>query len=425
MTPKETEGWSPRFGLVWDVQNRGEWVLSGGAGLYQGRLDPGLFAEAILFDGRTTVRRGVGTFDFWPTFPESSQAPTIGPRLTLFNDTYRNPRSFKAGGTLSRVFGGGVALRVSGLYVHTDFLPRRQDLNLVATALAETQEGRSVYGELVKFGGLVTAAPGSNRRFDDFDLVSGVSPTGFSDYSEVGVSLSREIPAGISFDLSYTFSRTEDNLSGTRSMDPADQLSPFPRDQSGGDWREGRSDYDVPHRAVAYAEYRSAGSTPFAVGGRLRYRSGLPFTPGFRPGVDVNGDGAGNNDPAYLDGSLSGVSAALTAAGCDPLPVNTFAKKNSCREEALSALDLRLEIGLPARFDDGTHLALVIDAFNVVTTASGVVDRALLLVDPDAPLTPSGPGQIQIPFLVNPNFGNLLARRADPRMIRVGLRMEY
>ena len=424
-TPTDSKGLSPRVGVVWDVQNRGEWILTAGGGLYQGRLDPALLSEAILYDGTTTIRRGVGTFGFWPSFPDDLAAPTVGPQLTLFNDTYRTPRTSKAGGGLNRAFANGLALRLSGLFAHTDFLPRRTDLNLVAEPLGETQEGRPIFANLVQRGGMIVAEPTTNRRFDDFDLVSGISPTGFSDYTEFSVSLSRDVPQGISFDLSYTFSKTEDNVSGARTLDPADQLNPFPMDQGGGDWSEGRSDFDVPHRAVAYAEYRSAGSTAFSLGARFRYRSGLPYTPGFRPGVDINGDGSGNNDPAYVDGSISGLSELLSGAGCDVGAVNTFVARNACREDALTALDLRFQIGLPAHTGDGGQLSLVVDAFNVVTTATGIIDRALVLVDPAGTLTPAGPGRVNVPLIVNPNFGRLLVRRADPRMLRVGLRMEY
>ena len=58
------------------------------------------------------------------------------------------------------------------------------------------------------------------------------------------------MPKGLSYALSYTFSRTEDNVLGSRSLDPADQLNPFPEGLEGGDWADGRSDFDVPHRVV-------------------------------------------------------------------------------------------------------------------------------------------------------------------------------
>lgn len=423
--PRDRSGVSPRVGLVWDVQNRGAWILTGGGGLYQGRLDMALMSEAILFDGRTTIRRGIGDYDFWPTRPDNLLAPSVGPRLAMFNSSYKAPRAFKGGAGISRAWPNGIALRINGLYSHTDYIQQRTDINRVAQPLGKTQEGRAVFGTLVKQGGLLTPQPTSNRRFADFDLVSGFSPTGFSDYTELTLALERTAPVGLNLNLAYTFSRTEDNVLGARMMDPADQLNPFPDDQAAAVWAQGVSDFDVPHRVVASAEYRGGGRTAISLGARLRYRSGLPFTPGFRPGVDINGDGAGNNDPGYLDGSISGLSTALSAAGCSLAAVNGFLQRNSCREEAVTALDLRFQIGLPARFSDGSHLSLVVDAFNVIGSALGVVDRALVLVDPTRPLTSGPSGLVNVPLIANPNFGKLLSRRADPRMIRVGVRMEY
>lgn len=419
--PEDPYGWGPRVGFVWDVGSRGEWIVRGGAGLFAGQMDPQLFSEAIAYDGGITVRRGQGTFQTWPNTPDADLAPNVGQRLALFSDTYRNPRAFKTGLGLSRTFQDGVGLHFSLAYHHTDFLSRRVDLNLNGVETGETQEGRPVFGTLVKQGGLVSPVPESNRRFDGFDMVSGFEPTGFSDYYEATVLLERQAPRGLSFSLGYTFSRTTDNVPGQRMIDPADQLNPFPNGLDGSDWREGRSDFDVPHRVAAAADFRPPGNTPITIGARWRFRSGLPFTPGFQPGVDVNGDGSGNNDPAFLDAS---VSPALSAGGCTSA-TNVFAERNSCREEAAHSLDLRASIGLPLRAADGTRLSLVFDAFNLVSSDVGIVDRALFLIDPAGVLGTDNQGNVTLPLVPNPNFGNLISRRNDPRLFRIGLRMEY
>jgi carboxypeptidase family protein len=356
--PDDKNGVSPRIGFVWDVRNRGEWVVRADAGLFKGRLDPATFAEAMLYDGGTTIRRGQGTFASWPAAPAAALAPDVGARITLFGDGYRSPRALKASGGLSRFLAGGVAVHVTGSYYHTDYLLRRTDLNLVEDQLTQTSDGRPVYGSLVQQGGLISAAPGSNRRFADFDLVSGLAPTGFSDYYEVTALAERRSPSGLSLAASYTYSRTRDNLTGALEPDPADQLNPFPQGIAGADWSEGRSDLDVPHRFAGSAEYRSRGRSPVTVGARWRYRSGLPFTPGFRPGVDVNGDGGGRNDPAFLDAAVSGLSAALAAGRCEAA-AGDFAKRNSCREPSVNGLDLYLALGLPvARSAPGATGAL-------------------------------------------------------------------
>ena len=421
--PRAAKGFFPRAGFVWDAQHRGEWVVHGSAGLYHGDLDPSLFSEAMVFDGGITVRRGQGTFASWPQVPGDSLAPAAGKRLTLFSDRYRAPRSAKFDFGISRAFGGGTSFSILGSYGHTDYLLRRLDLNLPAGSARQTQEGRPIYGTLVQQGGLVSPAPGSNRRFSGYDLVSALVPTGFADYYEATAFLRHQVAHGFSVDASYTYSRTTDNLVGSLEADPADQLDPFPAGlPGGGDWSRGRSDLDVPHRVAAHAEFRSSGKAPLVLGARWRWRSGLPFTPGFRPGVDLNGDGGGNNDPVHVD---QDVASVLSAAGCSSTATGSFAERNSCREKGVQALDLRLAVGLPLQIGGGGPLFVTVDAFNLVSSETGIVDRAAVLINPAGALTTGADGSVTVPFLANPNFGRLLSRRVEPRVVRFGLRMEY
>jgi hypothetical protein len=406
---------SPRVSFVWNV--RGEWVVRGSGGLFQGELDPSLFAEALLFDGGSTVRRGQGLFPGWPGASDI-QAANVGKRLTLFSPNYRAPRTAKFDFGISRGIRGGTTLTIGGSYSHSDFLLRRTDLNRAGSADLTTTEGRPVYGLLVKQGSLVSPAPESNRQFDGFDLVSGLAPTGYSDHYEVGVTLERRAGRGLSLEASYFYGKTEDNLVGLREPDPANQLNPFPDGlPGGGDWSDGRSDLDVTHRVAASGEYRTSGSRPIVLGARWRWRSGLPFTPGFRPGVDANGDGGGNNDPVFVD--QGGIAGCADAVGGE------FAARNSCRESGAQALDLRLAIGLPFTLGSGGAVFFTLDAFNVVSSETGVVDRAVVLVDPAGSLGTGANGSVSIPFIANPRFGTLLSRRAEPRLIRFGLKMEY
>ena len=420
--PKDKRGVSPRVSFVWDVQNKGEWIVRGGGGIYLGRMDATTLAEAILFDQNVTVNRGIANFATWPTAPDAALAPPAGQRLTVIGDTYRNPRSSKYEFGVSRRLADAM-LHVSASYQHSDYLLRRQDLNR-APQVGTTQEGRPVYGTLVQRASLVIPRVGSNRRFSDFDLVSGLVPSGSADHYEVSALLERRMSDRLSFSAAYTYSQTTDNLVGARSPDPADQLSPFPEGLNGGDWTKGTSDFDVPHRAAVSASYRTPGPSGVTLGARYRVRSGLPFTPGFRPGVDANGDGSGNNDPALLGGNVAGVAEALTQASCTGGATGAFAVRNSCRGEMQQALDLSLAVALPVGMAKN-RLVLRVDAFNVVSTATGVIDRALVLVDPTRVLSTDASGNVAIPLIANSKFGSLLIRRGEPRMVRVGLSMEY
>ncbi|NOT08105.1 MAG: TonB-dependent receptor [Gemmatimonadales bacterium] len=413
---KDRRGFQPRVGFLWTGGRRKEWLLQGSVGLYSSGMDPMAFAEAVTHTGSVTVRRAIGQFDQWPALPSAAQTPERHHALTqiLGGSSYRAPRTLKGEAGISRDFGGGTSFGLTASHYHSDFLLRRIDRNRAAAPSGETQEGRPVFGVLVQQGGLVTALPTSSRRFRNFDLVSGLVPTGFSDHYEVTAALDRRISRGFSLMASYTYSRTRDNLVGLLQADPADQLSPFPEGLDGQDWDEARSDLDIPHRVAATAEFSGGTNGRLALAARARWRSGLPFTPGFRSGVDMNGDLGGNNDPASAD--VVGTPGDM--ATCDGASVGRFAARNSCREKGVASLDLRLSFGL-------RRLTITVDAFNVVSTRAGLVDRAVLLVDPEQTLQTTPEGAVTVPLMLNPRFGTLLSRRSEPRFVRFGLRVEY
>ncbi|MGQ0702887.1 MAG: carboxypeptidase regulatory-like domain-containing protein, partial [Gemmatimonadales bacterium] len=421
--PVDRRGFQPRLGFV-ITPSASNWTLQGGVGLYAGALDLATFAEAVQNSGSNIrVSRVVGNLS-WPTAPSATEPPTLSTRLTMFGgrNRYRAPRTLKADAAILGSLGKGLGLRLSGAYHHSDYLLRRTDANLAAFPSGEAQDGRPVWGTLVQQGGLVTVTPGTSRRFSEFDLVSVLSPTGYSDYWEATVSLTRPVGA-LSLAAEYTFSRTRDNLVGLLAADPADQLSPFPSGIDGADWDVGRSDLDIPHRAAITMEYRSGGRHPISLAARGRWRSGLPFTPGFRTGVDVNGDLGTGNDPAPAD-AVANPSGPGVIATCDGSSVSGFAARNSCRENSVGSIDLR--VGVPLPVGGAQRIVLTIDAFNLVASTTGVVDRAALLINRTGTLTfdPST-GATTIPYVANPNFGTLLRRGGEPRMVRLGLHVEY
>lgn len=421
LVPKEAKAdrIAPRVGLTYDVGGRGRTVLRAGVGRLPGRYDLAALAEAAQWNGEIVMHRRAGTLA-WPQAGALAGATIVGPSLAFFGDDVRKPRSFTGELSLTQQLGRGTQLTMVGGYRHADYLLRREDVNLPVAPLATASDGRPIYGSLAQYGALVAPAIGSNRRFAGFDAAYGFTSTGYSDSYDATVRLDRQLSRGVAVAAAYTWSRTEDNLVGQLSADPADRLSPVPAERGAEAWDDGRSDLDIPHRASASVTLRPGSDGPLTLMARVRYRSGLPFTPGYRAGVDVNGDGSGGNDPAGLTGAPSGLAAALSSAGCDAASAG-LAARNSCREDAVSSLDLSLAIALPT---GGRRVTLTLDAFNVVATATGLVDRAALLIDPAGAITTNAAGRTVLPVTVNDNFGNLLNRRGEPRTLRIGLRME-
>ena len=421
--PSSRSRWSPRVGFAWDVGPQHRWIVRAAAGVYDGIIDPAVWGEVLTTDGRLQVRRGVGTLGDWIGLPDSASAPVVGSRLALLGPEFEAPRTIRTSLGVTHFLGRETAILLSGAYRRTDFLPRRADLNLLPVPTTQDQYGRPIYGTLVQQGGLLAAEPGSNRRFSDFDVVSALNPDGESEYWGVTVGLERTSTAWTLFGR-YTYSRTEDNWLSGRRGGPEAELPPFPQGLAGRDWARARSDFDIPHQAVIGAEL----NLPIFVGVRLAalygFRSGTPFTPGFRDGVDANGDGSSLNDPAFVDDSVAGVADLFAEWDCVRSQVGQFAERNSCRTPAVHSLDLWLAVGL---FRLGRYSAdLTLDALNLIEPDRGAVDRALYLVDRTRSIgTDPATGGLEVPLVVNPGFGEFLTRDHPARTLRVGLRMRY
>ena len=423
-TPDDKINLSPRVGMLWNGGRSRQWLVSLVGALDHGLLNPQRFAEAALNTRNLAVRRSIGSFTGWPAPPDTLALAPGGRRVALFSPAghFRDPRTSKLDLEINRKLPSGFAVRVTGRYHHTDFLLRRNDLNLQPTPTGVTQEGRAVYGQLGQAGGLVAASPGSNRRLPNFDLVSGFSSAGAQDFYEAVFLLAREVGRGIEMAAAYSISRTRDNWLQSWTGDPADELSPFPAERLAGGWAKGISDFDIPQRVMLNASWHSSGRIRVNLAGRFRYQSGFPYTPGFQPGVDANGDGSGRNDPAFLDPAIPGLPALVPQYACLSGQVGGFARRNSCREAGRHALDLGAAVALPVR-SLGGRIEATFDVINLVSSRAGVVDRALVLVDPAGTLVTDASGNVTLPLVANRHFGKLLSRRDEPRIVRVGLRL--
>jgi hypothetical protein len=412
---------SPRLGLRWNLREVDRWVVEAGVGVYHDPVDPWVLAELGTHDGATTVRRGFGDLgDAWPRTPEAARAPAQGPALTLVGPDFAPPRSTRASLGLARR--GTTSVSVAASYRHTDFLPQRRDLNGLATLVAMDQYGRPIFGELGQEGGVVGPIPGTNRRFPGFDLVSAIEATAASDYWGVTLAAERRAADWVDLSASYSWSRTQDNWLATPGRAPADQLAPRGLDSAiGAEWARGVSDFDVPHRAAFVVRI----APPAALGPFLlatyRARSGLPFTPGFRPGVDVSGDFAAN-DPAFIDADLPGLVTLLEAWPCLQDQRAGFVSRNACRGESHRALDLSAGIALAA--PGRTRVRLTGEALNVLGGDWKLPDAALLLVDPARSLETDGQ-TVFVPYLVNPGFGDPLRVIPGGRVFRFGLELSF
>lgn len=397
-----------RAGLTWDPDPSTE--VSAIASMSHGNLDSRILAQVFGQDVGATETVFVGSGLTWPGGAVPS-GPSTRPTLSLLGPDARAPRSIQASVGLVRHLFQGWRLHLGGDFRRTDFLMRRRNLNVPTTAQAVDPNGRDIYGTLQQDGTLVTATGSDARRFDEFGSVWALDPDGWSKYWGATAGIEYDGDAADLF-VAYTRSETTDNWLGASRASMDAELSPLLPDST---WAEGTSDFDVPDRLSVTGTLHLSLATLSAV---YRFRSGLPFTPRFRDGVDANGDGSIRNDVAYVDAAV--VDPLLSDWPCLEDQVGGFAVRNSCRGPAVHSLDvrLRLRLGMLA----GREASLVLDAFNLVESEAGIIDDALLLVDPTGAITTSG-STVTIPFVVNPDFGSILYPASRGRMLRIGVRI--
>ena len=117
---------------------------------------------------------------------------------------------------------------------------------------------------------------------------------GFANYSSWQTTLSRRLSSGLYFQAAYTYSKTEDNVSGSLSTD---ELNATRAGQNGGNiyndqanplQNKARGDFDRPHRLVVSYSYPipvkrdsfmdNAIFRGWTVSGIVTYQKGLPFS---------------------------------------------------------------------------------------------------------------------------------------------------
>ena len=100
----------------------------------------------------------------------------------------------------------------------------------------------------------------------------------------------------------------------------------------------------------------------------------------------------------------------------------SHATRNSCRGPEVHAVNARLHFAVGQIA--GHPASLTLDGFNLLESSDGIIDDALLLVDPTASITTSPDGStVTIPTIVNEGFGNVLYPSTRGRMLRIGVRI--
>lgn len=401
--------------VTWTSSTGATDVTAGGS-LRDGDVDPRGLYEALSLSSTASAVHYAGSGVEWPEGAVPAGAVGL-PTLALLGPGLRAPRSTTMFLGLRQAVTPSIQLLLQATLRRTDFLMRRRNLNLPVSPQFVDPNGRAVYGTLEKDGSLVTATGDDSRRFSGFGPVWALDPDGWSEYRGVTVAI-EHTTAAVDLFGSYTWSETTDNRLGVVGTNTEASLRPLlpTIDDQEPEWSEGLSDLDAPHRVVGGLTARAG---VVELSGVYRFSSGLPFTPRYRVGVDANGDGSVRNDVAFVP-AAGGLGALGDSWPCLLEQSEGFAVRNSCRAPSEHSVDLRARVHVGSF--GGRRVALEVDGLNLVESKGGILDEALLLVDPAAPLTTSG-STVTIPTLVNPAFGEVLYSTSRGTMVRITLRV--
>ena len=373
---------SPRAGFTWITGggNPGDGragfggtttILRGGVGEFRSPTPTSLYSSALAAPGLSTAEARlvyIGSavpIPDWAdylqdeaTIPDQceSTATTVGvtpsPNATIFDPGFTSPRAWRASLGIQHRFLGTLSFSVDASYARGVSQYGFSDLNLVTSPgfTLPAEANRPVYvpiGDVIPATGAVSS---TDSRVDSrFGQVIAIRSDLASGTRQVTAALNGITGRGASFQLSYTYTRAQDQS----SFSGGGASQGFAAATTAGDpnlreWSP--SSFERRHSFLATITFPITGSLEMTSIGRLS--SGGPFTP--LVGSDINGDGARNDrafifDPsASADTAVAGSMRSLLAAApgnirdCLEQQLGAVAGRNSCHGPWQPSLDFQI-----------------------------------------------------------------------------------
>ena len=373
----DTNNISPRLGIAWTPGAARRTVVRGSAGLFYDRVPLRALANALLSAGNTTDLANLRQVNVSlspsqagaPTFPQSLSAAIASgtlPNLTTMDRHLQNASSQQASVELERQIAQRATFSVGYHYLRGRDLLMAINQNVPTCPATGTNNGcrpNSTYA--------------NNSQY---------SSAGESNYHGLHVSLAQRAAQWGHYRVSYTFSKSMNNLGEfffSSSIDPADLSK---------DW--GRSDDDQRHRLVVSGALQTSMAPATSVSTYL-----------------FNGFQLSGSMQAYSALPLNVLSGVTTIQGTAARPIvnGEFIPRNADVGNDHFTVSLRLSRTFP--LGRRVRLEAFAEGFNV-TNKQNVVTRN----------TNFGPGAY--PDNPLPTFGQVTAV-GEPRSFQLGGRIRF
>ena len=360
----DTNNLSPRIGAAWTPTESRRTIVRGSAGLFYDRVPLRALANALMSAGNTTDVNALRQYSVSlsptqvgaPVFPGILPAPVplvTLPNLTTMDRDLQNASSIQASAEVEHQIGDRTTLGVGYQYLNGDRLLISVNQNVPGCVASGNNNG---------------CRPNPNYANN-----SQYSSVGDSNYHGLHVSLSQRTTGWGQYRVSYTLSKSMNNVGEAFFSSPID-----PTDLS-KDW--GRSDNDQRHRLVVNGTAQARG---FQFSGMVQAYSAPPFN------------------------ITSGVTTIQGTAG-RPIVDGEFIPRNSGEGTPFFLLSAR--VSRTFRFADRWQVELMAEGFNL-TDRANVVTRNTNFGAGAYPANPA------------PTFNQITAV-GEPRSFQFGLRLRF
>jgi hypothetical protein len=365
---------APRFGFAYDLLGTGRSVLRGGVGKFFGYMPDILLSNPITqISGnfnQISLICATATVVKCPAYPniltpdQFAQLARVATDIVTVGPNYQAQEAWRSSLQYEQQIGSNHSVGIGGIYQKTTKVQGTRNINAVAQPYT--------------FGNLpVYTISSPNRRYTDMGVVRELFSGERSSYKAVTLETHRLAinNAKLSWDLSYTWSRSIDQDTNERSTSTSFLYDPFNPSLS-----QGLSDNDVPHRVGGDLTYRLPWG--FRVSGIGTWRSGTPYTRGiaFTGAMNLNGlTQTTGNIPVFVDSSGSIIDLTQATGMTRPqlaqfLQGAHILERNSERQPSVWNVDLRL--AKTFNVIRGAQLEVLGEVFNLLNVKNKVVTSA-------------------------------------------------
>lgn len=407
--PDDKEEYGPRFGVAWDIGNKGNTVMRLGAGLFYARTPLLLYNQAItnnggnpevgfsgILNGTSAINAAFASVGInlaqanlgsLPVFSADQltrifTGPAGAPTVAFFDPEFKNPRSTQFNVSLTRQIARGIVVGADFTYINTSRLERLRDVNVGPPVIDAV--GRPVYS--------------NPRPNPNFLFIRSQESSARSLYRAGTFSLNIRKSKFV-YDFYYTISTNysdddnERNFSAIMYDDPFNLRNEY-----------NYSSLDQRHQVSTNALY----SLPygFEISGSGRFTSGAPFSG--TVGQDLNRDGQ-------------------FAAQDRPIFNGQIIKRNTFRNTSFSDISIRLQKGFNLPNERGKLIASI-EMFNLLNFDNVRVGTANQIFGPG---TDAATGKLVLPprtfNQLRDNNGVYLKNNiaGPPFQVQVGLRYSF